>query len=208
MITNIEQLDIEQRYTYADYLTWQFNERVELLWGKIFKMSPAPSTEHQRISGNLYRDIANFVKFSKCQVFHAPFDVRLTSKDNKLESVVQPDIVVVCDESKLDDKGCIGAPDLIIEILSPSSARKDMKYKLHLYEESGVPEYWVVDPLDGLIQVFSLDNNKYQLNRPYTCEDRVSSFVINGLTINLQEIFPNLLKESEELYGENVKRIY
>lgn len=207
MITNLNQLDPNKTYTYADYLSWRFTERVELLWGKIFKMSPAPSTNHQWISGILFREIAVFLKKSPCAVFHAPFDVFLKINDAPTESVVQPDIVVVCDKNKLDEKGCQGAPDLAIEVLSPSSAQKDMKYKLKLYEEAGVPEYWVVDPVNCLIQVFTLEAGEYQLHRPLTYDDNIQSKIITGLTIDLQEVFPEHLREPEVSYGENVVRM-
>lgn len=149
MITELSQLDLTKKYTYADYLTWRLKERVELLWGRIMKMGPAPSLKHQPVSGALHRDFANYFRNRSCQVFHAPFDVRLGEKnmdDDGIKSVVQPDIIVVCDEKKLDEKACIRAPDLVIEILSPSSSTKDLKHKYNLYEQVGVPEYWVVDP--------------------------------------------------------------
>jgi len=116
--------------------------------------------------------------------------------------------VVICDLSKLDEKGCQGAPDLVIEILSPSSAQKDLKYKLKLYEEAGVPEYWVVDPTNYLIQIFTHENGIYQLHRPYTHDELIQSQVINGLSIDLKVLFPDHLREPEVEYGENVSRIY
>lgn len=207
MITNLNQLDLGKTYTYADYLSWNLSERVELLWGKIFKMSPAPSTNHQRISSILHRNIANFLMNSSCEVFHAPFDVYLKINEQQPDSVVQPDIVIVCDQSKLDEKGCQGAPDLVVEILSPSSAQKDLKYKLKLYEEAGIPEYWVVDPSNFLVQVFVLESGQYQSHRPYTYEDSIQSKVIQGFSIHLKEVFPDHFREPELTYGENVIRI-
>jgi len=207
MITDFNQLDLNKTYTYADYLSWRFTDRVELLWGRIFKISPAPSTNHQWISSILHREIAGFLKDSPCLVFHAPFDVYLNIPDAQSDSVVQPDIVVVCDKNKLDDKGCQGAPDLVIEILSKSSVKKDLKYKLKLYEEAGVAEYWVLDPVNCLVQVFTLEDGQYQLHRPLTYEDNIQSKEISGLTIDLKEIFPDHLREPEVGYGENVVRI-
>jgi Uma2 family endonuclease len=211
MITELSQLDVTKQYTYADYLTWRIQERVELLWGRIMKMGPAPSLKHQQVSGALIRDFANCFRKKPCQVFHAPFDVRLGGEkgdDTSVTSVVQPDIVVVCDEKKLDEKGCNGAPDLVIEILSPSSSTKDLKHKYKLYEQSGVPEYWVVDPHDGTVLVFMLEENgKYRVNKPLTAEDKVESERINGLSIDLSEIFMDILKEPEEPYGKNVVRL-
>ncbi|WP_042344549.1 Uma2 family endonuclease, partial [Capnocytophaga canis] len=149
-VLNINQLDVENGvYTYADYLLWKFEERVELLKGKIFKMSPAPSLKHQKISMNLSGLLWQFLRGKKCQLFSAPFDVRLPKKEEKgdnIHTVVQPDLCIICDESKLDERGCIGAPDLIIEILSPGNSKKEMKNKFELYQESGVEEYWIVNP--------------------------------------------------------------
>ena len=122
MITDIKQLNLNNFYSYADYLTWRFAERVELIKGKIFKMSPAPSLLHQQVSTALMVQIGRYMTNNPCQVFHAPFDVRLPIKstsDEKIDTVLQPDITVVCDESKLDAKGCNGAPDLVVEIISP-----------------------------------------------------------------------------------------
>lgn len=211
MITDINQIDLNKTYTYADYLSWQIKERVELLWGKVMKMTPSPSLNHQKVSSALHREIAVFLKEKPCQVFHAPFDVRLiTLSENKEEkiSVVQPDIVIVCDSNKLDEKGCNGTPDLIIEILSPSSATKDLKHKFKLYEEAGISEYWIVDPHDGMVQVFVMGkNNKYKVNKPYAPEDLIISSSVKGLAVDLRDIFPDILKEPEEPYGENVQRI-
>ncbi len=207
-ITDINELDLNKSYTYSDYLTWQFKERVELLWGKIKKMTAAPSTQHQRVLGKLHLSIGNVMKGGPCHLFIAPFDVRLpVGKDNGEKNVVQPDLCIVCDESKIDDKGCIGAPDLIIEILSPSTSRRDMKDKLKLYQEAKVPEYWVVNPHDGIIHVFILDNiGKYQNRYPITAEDVLHSETLPGLLIKMEEIFPDILKEPEEPYGSNVRR--
>ena len=146
VITSLDQLDPDGTYTYADYLLWQFQERVELLRGKIRQMS-APSVKHQRISIRFSRLLANALWQTPYQVFAAPFDVRLlqTREDNQVTTVVQPDLCVICDSSKLDDRGCNGAPDLIIiEILSPGNSRTEMKDKFELYQEAGVLEYWVV----------------------------------------------------------------
>ena len=139
-ITDINQLDMTKSYTYADYLTWQFTEAVELIKGKLYKMSPAPVDAHQAILGNLFTEFSIFLKKKKCQVRFAPYDVRLTSiRDDKQETtVVQPDLCVICDVSKIDKAGCNGAPDFIIEILSPNTSRKDTHEKFAIYEESGV----------------------------------------------------------------------
>lgn len=161
-ITSIDQLSPDGVYTYADYLTWKFEERVELIKGKLFKMSPAPSRHHQEISTNMLGKIIPFFRNHHYHVFHAPFDVRLLDSkkskkaDKEIYSVVQPDICIICDPNKLDDKGCIGAPDWIIEILSPGNSKKELNEKYRLYEENGVQEYWIVHPNDQTIAVFEL----------------------------------------------------
>ena len=152
-ITKLSQLDLSKSYSYADYLTWKFQERLELIKGKIFKMSPAPRRIHQEISRDLLTEMNFFLKGGKCNVFSAPFDVRLpkSNAEDEIYTVVQPDICVVCDPSKLDDAGCVGAPDLIVEILSESTAKKDKTNKFELYQECGVKEYWIVSPTDQYI---------------------------------------------------------
>jgi Uma2 family endonuclease len=195
MITDIDQLDFSKEYTYSDYLTWQFKERVELIKGRIFKMSPAPNRKHQRISSDIHGIFWTYLKPKKCQVFHAPFDVRLplplqNTKKDKTNTVVQPDITVVCDESKLDEQGCNGAPDLVIEILSPGNSKREMKDKYRLYENAGIQEYWLIDPDREFVTIYSLnDQGKYIGSEPFTNEDVVRSSVLKGLEIDLSEVF-------------------
>lgn len=194
MITDINQLDLEKSYTYSDYLTWQFDEMVELIRGKIFKMSPAPNLSHQKISSNLHGMIWQYLKGKTCQSFHAPFDVRLSvpPPPENITTVVQPDICVVCDESKLDTQGCNGAPDWIIEILSPATARKDLNEKFDIYENAGVKEYWVVYPTDGSVVPFRLNKEgKYETVRtaPFSVEDEIQVGVFPDLVIDLKEVF-------------------
>jgi Uma2 family endonuclease len=142
MITDISQLDPKGYYTYQDYLSWHFKERVELLLGRIFKISPAPSMRHQQISRNLTVELHSQLKVKGCQVFAAPFDVRLPVSRQKgtADTVVQPDLCVICDPNNIDERGCKGAPDLVVEILSPGNTRKEMKEKFELYEASLVQE--------------------------------------------------------------------
>lgn len=190
-ITDINQLDLNKIYSYADYLLWKFEERIELIKGKIFKMSPAPSRKHQDISGNIYRKL--FISFNRqpCKLYYAPFDVRFPkeSTDNKtIYTVVQPDICIICDENKLDDKGCIGAPDLIVEILSPGNSKKELKNKFELYEEYGVKEYWIVNPLDEVVYVHTLENGKYKGAFPIT-DDYIHSEVFPKVKIHTDEVF-------------------
>lgn len=178
----------EEKYTYEDYLTWPDDERWELIHGIPYDMSPAPSRKHQDIVVEISRQISNYLKDKPCRLYTAPFDVRLES-----DTVVQPDLSVICDKNKLDDKGCNGAPDVIIEILSPSTAAKDMKIKLALYERHGVKEYWVVEPFEQMLLLFSLETGE-QYGKPKTFlpPDKVESEAIKGLTVDLKEVFENI----------------
>nr|WP_027003866.1 Uma2 family endonuclease [Hugenholtzia roseola] len=195
-ITDINELDLNGTYTYADYLTWRFEQSVELIKGKIFKMSPAPSVRHQRISSRLHTEIGYFFKKHACDLFSAPFDVRLWDKKKSLKAnkdiytVVQPDICIICDKSKLDERGCIGAPDLIIEILSPGNSKKEMRTKYALYEESGVKEYWVVFPSEHVLQQYVLnENEKYELKSSFVEDEIFNAHIFPNLQIDLSEIF-------------------
>ena len=194
-ITDISQLDPNGTYTYADYLSWRFEERVELIWGKMARLFPAPSVRHQRVSTEVLWKIRTHFAQNRCQVFHAPFDVRLfdkkkSTKANKdINTVVQPDICVICDVSKLDERGCLGAPDWIIEILSPGTAKRDLKTKLVLYEENEVLEYWIIHPSDQYIQAYTLENGKYGEMRLYSEDDEADLPLFPTLKIPLTEIF-------------------
>ena len=199
VITEISQLDQDANYTYADYLLWQFKERVELLRGKLRQMS-APSVKHQRVSALLSRILGNHLEGQPCDVFSAPFDVRLPLLPQKIatektNTVVQPDICVVCDRNKLDERGCIGAPELVIEILSPGNSKREMKDKYDLYESAGVLEYWVVDPEHFVVWPFVLDIEKQQFvaGKPLTSDDVLRSSVLEGFSMDINRIFTNEL---------------
>ena len=195
MITDITALDTAKRYTYADYLQWAFEEQLELIKGKIFKMSPAPGRRHQQISWELVKQFSVYLDHKDCKAYHAPFDVRLPDKkkskaDNHIYTVVQPDICIICDAAKLDERGCLGAPDFIIEIVSPATVRKDLNEKYRLYEESGVREYWIVQPNDQLVTVFELnDLQKYALRKIYSSTEEVPVGIFPGFSIQLEEVF-------------------
>ena len=194
MITDIKQLDFDKVYSYADYLTWIFQDKLELFKGKISQMSPAPNRYHQVVSGNLQGILWNAFKNHSCNLYAAPFDVRLLDKKKSTENkdiftVVQPDLCVVCDENKLDDKGCIGAPELIIEILSPGNSKKEMKYKFDLYEEAGVLEYWIVNPENRTILIYILKENEFVGLHPLIEEDQIKSPLFPNLDFILEEIF-------------------
>ncbi len=190
-ITNFADLDLTKQYTYADYLTWWFDERVELIKGFIRKMSPSASMSHQQISTRLTRLFANFLQGKKCQVFHAPFDVRLKRvvKDEESITVVQPDLCIVCNLDYLEERGCNGAPDLIIEILSPSNGKHDLVTKYQLYEEAGVAEYWLVYPFVKIVDVYHLQENKYVLYRKYSDDEVIEVKTLPGLMVALNDIF-------------------
>lgn len=191
MITDINQLDLTKSYTYADYVTWQFDEMVEIIKGKIFKMSSSNSTSHQRVRGNLLFLIGKFLWKKTIKIFHGPFDVRFVKHiDEKvITTVTQPDLCVICDPSKIDDAGCLGAPDFIIEILSKSTKGKDIHQKFNLYEEYEVGEYWIVSPDEQIVDKFVLQNGKYQLIGKYTTGDIVSVHTLPGLEIDLNDVF-------------------
>lgn len=190
IITNIDQLDFSKTYTYADYLLWQFSERVELIKGYILKMSPAPSVAHQKVSMNLSSDMSIFFKKKPCSLFAAPFDVRLPIKSTKKDTtVVQPDLCVICDESKLDKLGCNGVPDLIIEIISPKNSKHDVDTKFRLYQEAGVLEYWIVEPYDKLVLIYTLIDGKYIGLKPFSEGEKIESPLFPDLQIALDDIF-------------------
>jgi Uma2 family endonuclease len=194
-ITKLQQLDLSQQYTYADYLTWQFKERVELIRGWVRQMSPAPNVRHQRISRIITQAVAALLENKPCEMFSAPFDVRLPlpphkTKGDKTDTVVQPDIVVICDPAKLDEQGCNGAPDLVIEILSPGNTRREMKDKLELYQTAGVPEYWIVDPEHEFILVYTLDpTGKYTSSLPYTEGHTLTTPILPGFDLPVEQVF-------------------
>jgi Uma2 family endonuclease len=178
-------------------MTWLDDKTRELIHGFIKMMSPAPRMEHARVNSKIFLNLGFIVKRNKgkCEVFTAPFDVRLPKQgataDNMIDTVVQPDICVICDLSKLDERGCCGAPDMIVEILSPSTLKRDVTEKFDLYEESGVKEYWIVHPRDKTVHVFLLqENGKYNAGTIYEREGKVPVHVFDDHSIDLSDIFP------------------
>jgi Uma2 family endonuclease len=151
-------------YTYGDYKLWPDEERWEIIDGEAYDMSPAPGLTHQKISGEIYRQIANFLEGKPCRVFAAPFDVFLPEpgeSEDGTSTVVQPDISIICDDSKLSEKGCTGPPEVIIEIVSPWGASRDQIKKRRLYEKKGVGEYWIVHPSDRIVWKYVLSKGSY-----------------------------------------------
>ena len=185
----------DRQYTYGDYKNWPDDERWELIDGVAWNMSPAPNRMHQHISMRFLMQIGQYLGGGRCEVYHAPFDVLLPDlagqKEDEIVTVVQPDISVICDRDKLTDKGCTGAPDWLIEILSPYTAKKDIEIKHHLYERHGVREYWLVDPGNAFVHVYSLAEDGKYPEEPaiYLKEDRIPCVVLSGLTVDLKLVF-------------------
>jgi Uma2 family endonuclease len=190
-------LDANKRYSYADYLTWIDDKRRELINGFIHLMSPAASEPHAYISGNIFGELKWYIKKhkGKCKVYSAPFDVRLPANgetaNDKIYSVVQPDICVVCDPSKIDRRGCLGAPDMIVEVLSPSTQRYDLTKKFSLYEASGVREYWVVNPGTTSVSVYLLQaDGVYDEGTIYEEDtEKIPVYIFDGLYLEWKDIF-------------------
>jgi len=183
----------KEQYTFADVLSWNGNERIEIIDGEAYMMAP-PSSYHQEISMELARQLANFLDGKRCRVYPAPFGVRLFEQDGdtpeNVDTMVEPDISVVCDRNKVDKYGCKGAPDMIVEILSPSTHRHDRLVKLNLYQRAGVREYWIVDPETKTVQVFLPDDNaSFRLHEDYGKEDVAKVNVLDGCFIELSKVF-------------------
>lgn len=197
----------DHKFTYREYCSWPEDERWELIDGVAYDMSPAPSRKHQEISGELFFQIQFILRKQKCKVYSAPFDVVLPQypieSDDESTTVVQPDISVICDQTKLTENGCLGAPDLIIEILSPSTSKKDLNEKFGLYEKQGVKEYWVVDPGNKYIRVFHLIMNDKEVGKydegtlipPADWHDKntiAESLVLDGFKVDVKALFDSL----------------
>jgi Uma2 family endonuclease len=184
----------DRTYRYGDYKGWPEDERWELIDGVAYDMSPAPSTAHQAISMELGSAISTFLGNRGCQVFAAPIDVLLADApgqaDDDVTSVVQPDIVVICDPAKIKPHGCVGAPDWVIEILSPYTSRRDLAEKFTLYERHGVREYWIIDPGNRFVHVYILgENRKYPKPKLHVGKVIVTSTVCPGFELNLEDLF-------------------
>ncbi|GHU09309.1 hypothetical protein FACS1894151_06810 [Spirochaetia bacterium] len=181
----------DEMYTYEDYLSWDEDFRAEIIDGKLYMMS-TPTTNHQRVLTEFLVQLHAFLKDKPCQVFPAPFSVRLEPeekrKNKKDNIIVEPDIVVICDKSKIDKNGCNGAPDFVIEILSPSTVRKDTVIKLNKYLNAGVREYWLAEPESKTVMVCVLENGKYVFSSYDDTGDAPVS-VLPGCKIDLKSVF-------------------
>ena len=185
---------LDRRYTYADYRTWPDDERWELIDGVAWNMSPAPSSRHQGILGELYLQVAPRLKGTLCRVFLAPFDVLLPETDSQREddipSVVQPDLTVICNVSRITERGCFGAPDWVVEILSPWTLKKDLDAKFALYERSGIREYWLVDPGNRTVHVYRLEaSGRYGDAAIKENDARIPCPVGSGIVVDAAELF-------------------
>ncbi len=194
-VSHYSQLDVNQLYSYADYLTWKFEEAIELIKGRLVKMS-TPNRRHQRISRELSGRFYLFFQQQPCEFYAAPFDVRLLDKRQSsvtnlnIMTVVQPDLCIICDTHKLDDWGCLGAPDLVVEILSPSNATKEIRLKKDLYEENGIREYWIFDPEHETVHQFHLTKaGTYELVHIYVSDEVLACVIFPELQIALADIF-------------------
>ncbi|HCC38038.1 MAG TPA: Uma2 family endonuclease [Treponema sp.] len=180
----------ERLFTYADYKAWELaeGERYELIYGEAYAMS-APNARHQATLMALIGQFYQYFRGKSCKVYPAPYDVRLFfAEDESDDTVVQPDIVVVCDEKKRGSEGCRGAPDFVAEILSPSNTVIEMGRKLKLYKKAGVREYWIVDPENNDIAVHRFEEGASSLNN-YEATGTVEPAVFPGLVISLDEVF-------------------
>ena len=187
----------KKKYTYADYRSWNDDKRYELIDGVVYDMN-APLRKHQEILVELSRQFANFLKEKSCKVYVAPFDVRLpkkSKKDDKIHTVVQPDISIICNDKKLDKYGCIGAPDLVIEVLSPSTAGKDHIIKRQLYEQHKIKEYWIVDPSNRIVTIYHHNGKTYDKADIYDDNSKITSSVLPDFVLNTKTIFPIVTKK-------------
>ena len=191
-----EPISIYGYYSYADYLTWPIDLVAELIQGKMFKMAAAaPNRIHQRVSLKLSVKLYQFLEGKTCQVYEAPFDVRFpkdSKEDHRIFDVVQPDICVVCDPSILDDRGCIGAPDLIVEILSPVNSKLELKHKFDLYESREVKEYWIIQPEHQTVMIYTWVNGTYVPSHLFTTGDVIESEVVQGFKLDLEDFFSDI----------------
>jgi len=191
-VQTLSDVDLSGVYSYANYFRWKIDERLELIKGKIFEMS-APSAYHQRYTGRIYAELYIFLKNHKCEAFISPFDVRFPTKskeDKDIYTVLQPDICVICDPDKIDRRGCIGAPDVVVEVLSPSNSKKELYYKFEVYQEHQVREYWIIHPDERCFLKYVLnEDGVFIAGQPYTGDREFVSDILPGFRLNVEEIF-------------------
>lgn len=183
----------EKSYTYADLLSWDDDVRYELIKGEPVMMAPGPSNTHQDILGELFAQLHAYLRGKHCKAYLSPFDVRLFEgkgdRPTDVNTVVQPDLIVVCSRDKVDSRGVHGAPDLVVEILSPSTRQHDCLIKYNLYQQAGVKEYWIVDPDKKVVLVHKLVDGQYHAPDAYTAEDTVPVGVLEDCAVDLTAVF-------------------
>lgn len=183
----------QQHVTYADYMSWDEDVRCEVIDGRLISYNFSPSKNHQMVLGQLHRRFGNYLENKPCEVMIAPFDVYLFADENSLtddtDNWVEPDLFIICDDEKLKENGLFGAPDMVIEVLSPSNPKNDKIYKLNAYEKAGVQEYWIVDPQYQMVDVYLLEGDRLRLNRTYSSQEAVSVHIFHDLPVDLNQIF-------------------
>jgi len=187
-----------EHHCYGDYLTWLDDVRYELIDGEAYILAPTPDLAHQEVAGEIYCQVATILLGKPCRVLIAPVDVRLpkhNEADDRIDTVVQPDVLVVCDDSKLDRRGVRGAPDWIVEVLSPSTASHDQIKKRQLYERHGVREYWLIHPVDRVLTVYLLSNGEYGKPEFYELLGETAVSVLPGVVIQWDELVTRLPKD-------------
>ena len=188
----LDDLDLDREYTYADYYQWKFSKQVELIEGKVHKMSHSSNKLHQQISKNLFNCFRDSRQNSSGKILIAPFEMRLPSlakNDKEIHTVLQPDIAVTGDHAIIFNGGCLGEPDIVVEILRYGDGIKELKYKYKVYEAAGVKEYWIVMPAYHFVQVFTLVNNKFEASPIKTTEDEITTPILPGLALKVDMIF-------------------
>ncbi|MGG3894643.1 Uma2 family endonuclease [Geobacillus stearothermophilus] len=180
-----------QPFTYAQYMMLDEDVRYEVIDGQVFNMSPAPTPKHQAVQRELLVEFATYLRGKECTVFGAPIDVCLADRDDpeQIREWVEPDLVVVCDKNKIREKRIVGVPDLVVEIISKSTVRKDKIVKFHRYERAGVKEYWIVDPMNETIDVYVLEEGRFRHQGMYVRDDTIPVRMFPGFGIELKNVF-------------------
>lgn len=191
--STLNDIDFRGTYSYADYMRFTFDERMELIKGHFCQLGPVPSIYHHKTFGSIFNSLSNFLQGKKCKVYGAPFDVRLPGKskeDKYIFTVVQPDVVVICDTSKLDTRGCMGAPDIAVEILSPGNSVNKLKFKREVYEEAGVKEYWLLSIGNQAFFRYILgDDGKFKPIRLLVAGEKLTTPILPGYELDLEKVF-------------------
>lgn len=183
-----------EQLTYEEYLTLEDGVRYEVIDGQIYNMSPAPTTKHQAVQRELLTEFSLYLRGKTCTVFGSPIDVCFSEEDNDIKKIkewVEPDLVVVCDKNKIHEKRIVGVPDLVVEILSPSTAKVDKIVKYNRYQRAGVKEYWIVDPSNETIDVYLLHQDAFKHSGTFFKDDTLSVQLLEGFTIDLSNVFIN-----------------